>query len=150
MNDLVCRSRLEPTPMGERILAFMNANCITNMEEFAEGILGIPVRAFRSWLYERVDPESLPVKPIVLCADALGTNAEYLTCMSDDPRPGVMLTYDESVLLQSFRDIWDPKVRESLLREAYRLSATSQRPAHHNSPFPGATRRRGPPANEAS
>lgn len=145
--------RAEPTPMGERILAFMQANYITDMQEFAEGVLGIPHEEFMAWIYDPdVSPESLPVRPVLLCAEALSTNAEYLTCMTDDPRPGVALTYDEYVLLTAYNDVGDKAVRERMITSALEIAEQYPRPgakATTRSPFPraGGTRRK-PPANE--
>lgn len=143
------RFREDPTPMGERILAFMSANYVKDFEEFAEGLLAVPVNTLMAWIYDELDPETLPIRPMLLLADALGTNAEYLTCMSDDPRPGFELTYDESVLLQAFRDA-DLAGREVLMRAALEIAARN--PAGHASgasPYPRAPRRP-PPANEVS
>lgn len=138
----------QATPMGERILAFMSANYITDLAEFAEGVVGVPRATLESWIFDALDPEALPVKPILLCAEALGTNAEYLTGMSDDPRPWTTLTYDENVLLQSFRDIKDPRVRDRVLRRAATRAAESRPRPHQNLPFPQLPPRLEPPANE--
>lgn len=139
--------RQEPTPMGERILAFMSANYVTDMEEFAEGLLGIAAGDLYVWIYDDVDPETLPVKPMLLCAEALGTNAEYLICVSDDPRPGQLLTYDENVILQAFRDAND-EGRQQLVRDAIEIARTAA--PSSGSPFPTVpVGRRPPPANES-
>lgn len=142
------KPRQEPTPMGERILAFMSANYVTDMEEFAEGLIGIAADDLFAWIYDDVDPETLPVKPLLLCAEALGTNAEYLICMSDDPRPGQLLTYDENVILQAFRDA-DEAGRQRLVHEAIEVARTAA--PSSGSPYPTVrVRRRPPPANESA
>lgn len=138
--------RQEPTPMGERILAFMSANYVTDMEEFAEGLLGIAADELYAWIYDDVEPETLPVRPMLLCAEALGTNAEYLICASDDPRPGHLLTYDENVILQAYRDA-DDEGRQQLVRDAIEVARTAA--PSSASPYPTVPVRRGPPpANE--
>mgnify|MGYP006921740449 FL=1 len=127
----------------------MSANYITDIDEFAETIVGVPADEFRSWIFDSVDPDSLPVKPVLLCAEALGTNAEYLLCISDDPRPGEMLNYDESVILFAFRAITDSAVRARLLQEVEGLAARFSSSPSPNQPFPRAPIRRRPPANES-
>lgn len=141
---------LTPTQMGERILAFMSANYLTDLVEFAEGVVGIPAETFRSWIYDKVEPETLPVKPMLVCSEALGTNAEYLACMTDDPRPGVQLTYDEGVLLQTFRDIASEHGQQRLLRVARELATAHPAQPNQNSPFTKVPLRLGRhgPANE--
>jgi hypothetical protein len=140
----------QPNQVGERVLAFMSANYITDFDEFAEGVVGIPASTFRHWLFNhKIEPQALPVGPMLLCADALGTNPEYLTCMSDDPRPGVMLSYDEGVLLQMYRDIALPRARAELIARAEELMAAHPMPPNTASPFTRAPiRRQKPPANE--
>jgi transcriptional regulator with XRE-family HTH domain len=105
----------KPTLMGERIIAFMVANNVVNHDEFAEGILGISVQQFKSWLYEA--QETVDAKPLLRCADALNTNAEYLLGESDDPRPQRALEWPEHQLLQAFRDL-NPDQQELLLTTA--------------------------------
>lgn len=138
----------EPTPMGERLLAFMSANYVKDLEEFAEGLVGVPLATLLSWIYGPVDPETIPVKPLLVCADALGTNIEYLACISDDPRPRVPLTYDENVLLQAFRDA-EAEGQSRLMKAALEIAAGSPARPHSASPYPNVpVRRRIPPANE--
>lgn len=136
--------------MGQRILAFMQANNIHDLQEFAEGVLGIPPGAFEDFLYVAADVDSLPLRPMLLMSEALGTNVEFLTCLSDDPRPGVMLTYDEHVLLQCWRDLGVSPARARLLEMAQRLVGEMGAAAKPNrdSPFPHLPVRRRPPANE--
>lgn len=91
--------------MGKRIIAFMTANNFRNRSHFAEGVIGISKQRFHQWLYKPMDPSNVGARPILLCAEALGTNAEYLLCLSDDPRAEASLTYEEAQLVQAYRDL---------------------------------------------
>lgn len=133
----------EPSAIGERLLAFMSANYITDVKEFAEGLLGVPYDVFLGWIYGSVDPEEIPAKPMLLCAEILGTSAEYLTCLSNDPRRGHELTYDESVIIQAFRDASRPG-RQKLLRDALEIAGTGSARPQPGSPFPSLPLRRPP------
>lgn len=127
----------DPTPMGFRILAFMKANAIRDKADFAEGLLGITRDDFDSWIYGPTTPETVPAKPVLLCAEAFTTNAQYLLCMSDDPRMENALTYDEGVLLQAFRDIGDPDERDDLVQAALERVPHGRALPSAASPFPG-------------
>lgn len=139
----------EPTQMGERILAFMSANYITDVKEFAEGLIGVPYDTFLSWIYGAVAPDTVLAKPILLCAEILGTSPEYLICLSDDPRRGLELTYDESLIVQAFRDANRPG-RQKLLQAAFEIAGTGSARPQPASPFPSLPLRRPPPGKENS
>jgi hypothetical protein len=124
----------EPTKMGARILDFMKVNGIRNRAQFAEGVLGISRQRFHGWLYNEMDPALLPAKPILLCAEALTTNAEYLLGISDDPRVETPLTYPEAQLVQAFRDLSETD-RERLLSIAADWVGQSKDKATASAPF---------------
>lgn len=107
--DLVGEN-LPLTLMGGRILEFMTANNLTDRDEFAHA-LGITRERFNAWLYR--DIKDVEVRPLLRCADALTTNAEYLIGDSDDPRPVAALDWREHQLLTTFRDL--PKEKQDLL-----------------------------------
>lgn len=111
------RAGPKPTAMGERILLFMKANNITNNAQFAEGVLGISRQTFHAWLYKEMNPDKISAKPLLLCAEALSTNAEYLLGISDDPRSEHHLSYREAQLVDAFR-VLSEKDQDRLLRTA--------------------------------
>jgi hypothetical protein len=123
-----------PTPMGARILAFMHANGIDNRAQFAEGVLGVSRQRFHGWLYNKIDPALIPAKPLLLCAEALGTNAEYLLGLTDDPRVETSLDHLEAQLIQAFRDMPEPD-RDRLLSIAASWVNQSPTPATASAPF---------------
>lgn len=82
---------------------FMTANNVTNHADFAERTLGISRQTFHAWLFKPINPKNVGAVPILRCAELLGTNAEYLLCVHDDPRPEMALEMREFELLQSFR-----------------------------------------------
>lgn len=124
-----------PTEMGRRILGFMGAYQITNHADFAENVLGISRQRFHAWLYKPISPENVAAQPILKCAEALGTNAEYLLCITDDPRAETSLTYMESQLVQAFRDLADDTDRERLLAIAADWVARASSPPSSSAPF---------------
>jgi hypothetical protein len=89
--------------MGQRILDFMTANNVTNQAQFAEGLLGISRQRFQNWLY--VDMRDVEATPLLRCADALGTNPEYLLGITDDPRVTAALDYREAQLVDAYREL---------------------------------------------
>lgn len=99
--SLAATPRAEPTEMGRRIRTLMTANNITNQAQFAEGVLGISRQRFHAWLHKEL--RDVEAKPILRCAEALSTNAEYLLCISDDPRPTHAVSYREAQLIEAFR-----------------------------------------------
>lgn len=123
-----------PTPMGARILTFMQANGIENRAQFAEGVLGISRQRFHGWLYNKIDPALIPAKPLLLCAEALGTNAEYLLGLTDDPRVETSLDHLEAQLVQAFRDMPEPD-RDRLLSIAASWVGASGAKATTAAPF---------------
>lgn len=123
-----------PTKMGERILTFMKANGITNHASFAESVLGVSRQSFHSWIYKPINPEKVAARPLLMCADALNTNPEYLLCISDDPRPGMALTFEEANLVQAFRAL-SAVDRGRLLKNAADWLSESQAPATSAAPF---------------
>jgi hypothetical protein len=131
----------EPTEMGRRILGFMGAYRITNHADFAENVLGISRQRFHAWLYKKIDPENIAAQPILKCAEALGTNAEFLLCITDDPRAETSLTYQEHVLVQAFRDLSNDNDRERLLSIAAGWVAQATTTPSTSAPFPGAASR---------
>lgn len=124
-----------PTGMGRRILALMKANGISSWAPFAEQVLGISRQRFYSWIYKEMDPANVAAQPILRCAEMLGTNAEYLLGMSDDPRPESALTYEEAQLVQAFRDFSHEGDRERLLSIAADWVAKSGRAPSASAPF---------------
>jgi hypothetical protein len=101
--------------MGRRILELMAFYQIKNHAQFAEGVLGVSRQLFHAWLYNPMNPDKIGAKPVLLCAEALGTNAEYLLCISDDPRPETSLSIEEAQMVQAMRDLADPAEIDKLL-----------------------------------
>lgn len=122
----------EPTEMGRRILAFMVANNITNRAQFAEGVLGISKQRFHHWLYR--ESSDVEAKPILRCAEVLGTNPEYLLGMTDDPRPLRYLGHRESELLMAYRSMSE-KDQDRLLKVAADWVQETLTPASAAAPF---------------
>lgn len=112
----------------------MAANHITNKAQFAEGVLGISRQTFQAWLYKEINPEKVSAKPLLLCAEALGTNAEYLLGVTDDPRVEHSLSYREAQLVEAFRVLSD-KDRDRLLRMATEWVGESVQQASTAAPF---------------
>lgn len=106
-----------PTEMGQRILDFMRANGITNRASFAENVLGISRQSFHAWLYTPINPEKVAARPLLMCAEALSTNPEYLLCISDDPTTRLALTLEEAHLVQAYRSL-SPTDRLRLMKNA--------------------------------
>lgn len=123
------------TGMGERIGAFMVANNITNRAQFAEGVLGISKQRFQNWLY--VEMRDVEAKPILKCAEALGTNPEYLLGLTDDPRPLRYLEDDEAELLMAYRSL-DDKDKGRLRKSAADWLQETSTAASTAAPFRGA------------
>lgn len=87
------------TLMGRRINQFLVTNNVQNVARFAEGTVGISKQVFNAWLRKPMDPTKVAAGPILLLAEALGTNAEYLMGIVDDPRPPNDLSMEESTLV---------------------------------------------------
>lgn len=121
-----------PTEMGRRILAFMTANNVSNRAQFAEGVLGISRQRFHAWLFRPI--EAVEAKPLLVCAEALGTNAEYLLGVSDDPRPEYALDYREAQLVDAYRVLSD-KDKERLLKNAADWVGETEGPRSVGAPF---------------
>lgn len=140
-----------PTAMGARIRPLMRAAGVTDEASeirFAEQRVGIPIETLHRWLYEEIDPDALPVRPFCRLADALGTNVEYVVGTSDDPRPGFKLSYDESVLVQAFREVEDEAQRSRIVRITQDQASLAAIKPHHLNPYPHAPR--GKPPKDSS
>lgn len=94
---------------------FMAANSITNRAQFAEGVLGISKQRFHKWLYRQHG--DVEARPLLRCAEALGTNPDYLLGDSDDPRPSMALELREAQLVEAFR-VMKESDRDRLLQTA--------------------------------
>lgn len=121
-----------PTEMGSRIIALMTANNVSNRASFAEGVLGISRQRFHKWLYTTM--RDVEAQPILRCADALSTNAEYLLGISDDPRPAFALEYREAQLLQAFRTMSETD-QDRILQTASAWVGATITPATASAPF---------------
>lgn len=126
------REGRRPTTMGERIMAFMAANNITNRAQFAEGVLGISKQRFYKWLF--VPLSDVEAKPLLRCAEILGTNPEYLLGVSDDPRPGLSLSLREYQLVEAYR-VLSATDRDRLLQTAAAWVGEATAPASVAAPF---------------
>lgn len=125
-------SKKRLTDMGERITAFMVANNVTNRAQFAEGVLGISKQRFQNWLY--VEMRDVEAKPILKCAEVLGTNPEYLLGLTDDPRPLRYLEDGEAELLMAYRSMSDQD-RDRLRKVAADWVHETATPASTAAPF---------------
>ncbi len=131
----------EPTVMGQRIVDLLKVNNIQNRAAFAEGVLGISRQRFHKWLYGEM--RDVEAKPLLKCADALGTNPEYLLGLTDDLRPQHSALDDqETQLVDAFRSM-SRQDQERLLKNAADWSDESTAPATSGAPFRGVGRQRG-------
>lgn len=140
----------QPTKMGERILELMGMFQIKNRAEFAEQVIGISRQRFQNWLY--VEMRDVEAKPLLLLAEVLGTNPEYILGVSDDPRVQAALTWEEARLVEAFRDMNDTD-KDRILKQAADWVGQSSKPPSNSAPFRHAPIERiirhpaAPPAN---
>lgn len=92
---------LKPTKMGERILLLMAESRLTNHSQFSENVLGISRQRFHAWLYKPL--RDVEARPLLRCAEVLGTNPDYLLGDSDDRRPAKALDLREHKLVEAYR-----------------------------------------------
>lgn len=122
--------------MGARILTFMTANNLKNLSHFSEQVLGISRQRLHAWLYKPLS--DVEARPLLKCADALGTSPDYLLGDSDDPRPLMALEMREFQLVQAFQVLAEAD-QDRLLQTAAAWAGTAASAPSTAAPFRAKT-----------